>query len=312
MTELGKPTILVIDDDQLIRHVICHTLESDYHVKQASSGLEALALAQNEAPDLVLLDVMMPGLDGYQVCQRLRTQSATVNVPVIMLTALDQVDAKIRGLSVGADDYLTKPFNLDELKMRVQAHLRRSARELSASPLTLLPGNPTIEHVMRERIKSGAPLALLYIDLTNFKSYNDEYGWLKGDTVIKLLAKAIQMTVHARGTPNDFIGHIGGDDFVVMSVPERASAIAQEVINYFDAAIPESYAAAARKRGYIEAEDRQGVRVRFPLTSVAIAIITNEHRKLEHPAQVAALAAELKKIVKAHPGSHFAFDRRSK
>lgn len=305
-----KQKILVIDDDRLIRHVICHTLETDYEVVQASSGMEGLTLAQNRPPDLVLLDVMMPGMDGYEVCQRLRAQAAMLNTPVIMLTALDQVDAKIRGLNVGADDYLTKPFNLDELKTRVQAHLRRSARDLNASPLTFLPGNSAIEQTMIERIARKEPFAVLYIDLNHFKVYNDQYGWLKGDVVIKLLARAIQNAVAVHSNLNDFVGHIGGDDFVVVSTPNRAGKIAQDVINLFDGAIPDYYDADTRKRGYIEAKDRFGRLTRFPLTSVAIAIVTNERRALEHPSQIAAFAAEVKRIVKSHPGSHFAFDRR--
>ena len=312
MPETRKHKILVIDDDRLIRHVVTHSLEAEYDVVEAASGVEGLAVAQTHPPDLVLLDVMMPGVDGYEVCQRLRAQSATTNVPVVMLTALDQVDAKVLGLAVGADDYLTKPFNLDELKSRVQAHLRRSARDLSASPLTFLPGNPVIEQVMRTRIASGAPLAVLYIDLNLFKAYNDEYGWIKGDAVIKLLARAIQNAIALHGGADDFVGHVGGDDFIVMTLPTRARKIAQTTIDLFDAAIPEYYDPAARERGYTEALDRQGHPMRFPITSVAIAIITNEHRKLQHPAQVAALAAELKRIVKVQPGSHFAFDRRQK
>jgi PleD family two-component response regulator len=304
--------ILVIDDDRLVRHVICHTLENDFNVMEAASGMEGIAIAQTTKPDLILLDVMMPGIDGFESCQRLRAQTVTANVPVIMLTALDQVDAKIRGLQAGADDYLTKPFNLDELKVRVQAHLRRSSRDLSASPLTFLPGNPAIERELTERIARREPFSVLYIDLNNFKSYNDEYGWLNGDTVIKLLAKAIQTSVASNGTADDFIGHIGGDDFIVVSVPSRSAAISQEIITLFDGAIPSYYDPAARQRGYIETVDRRGKRVRMPFTSVAIAIVTNERHKLNHPAQIAAFAAEVKKIVKAHTGSHYAFDRRSK
>jgi len=307
-----KQRILVVDDDRLIRHVICHALESDYEVIQAVSGDDGLAQAQQHPPDLILLDVMMPGIDGYEVCQRLRAYSATLNTPVIMLTALDQVDAKVRGLGVGADDYLTKPFNLDELKSRVQAHLRRSQRDLSASPLTYLPGNPVIEQMMMARIANHAPLAVLYVDLNHFKSYNDEYGWLKGDIVIKLLAKVIQNAVIVKGGADDFIGHVGGDDFVVLSTPKYAGAIAQEIITLFDSVIPNYYDAEVRARGYLEAKDRAGRLLRFPMTSVAIAIVTNEKRKVEHPAQIATLAAQVKRIVKSHAGSHYAFDRRSK
>jgi len=309
---LSKPRILCIDDDHQIRRAVHNALANEYEIVEAASGLEGLATAQGSLPDLVILDVQMPGMDGYEVCQQLRRNSTTANVPIIMLTVLDEVDAKVRGLHAGADDYLTKPFDAQELRTRIEAHLRRSTRDLSASPLTHLPGNPLIEQTLSVRLQSRKPTAFLYIDLSDFKEYNDEYGWLQGDEVIKMLARTILATVAAVGNPDDFVGHIGGDDFVVISTPNCAANIAQEIINLFDAAIPDYYSKEARARGYIEVVDRQGRHARVPIISVAVAIVTNEQRDLRHPGQVATIAAEVKKYVKRYPGSHYAFDRRRK
>jgi len=311
--EDNKRRILLIDDDPVVRQIVVRALDGPtLQVIEAASGQEGLAKAIANPPHLILLDVMMPGMDGYEVCQHLRQNSMTVNVPIMMLTALDQIDSKVYGLRTGADDYMIKPFDLRELRMRVEAHLRRSLRDLSASPLTGLPGNPLIEQIVAERIETREPLVVLYIDLTNFKGFNDEYGWLKGDQVIKFLAHALGDSVVAIGSPTDFVGHIGGDDFVVISTPDRAAKIAQAVIDRFDAGIPEFYSAEARARGYIIARDRRGRSFRAPIASVAIAIVTNTERALEHRQQVAALAAEVKQHVKSHPGSRFAFDRRIK
>ncbi|MDE3089458.1 MAG: response regulator [Chloroflexota bacterium] len=309
----NKPQILLIDDDPLLRRVILYALsEAGYEVVEAGSGIEGIARAQTSRPDLVLLDVMMPGMDGYEVCKHLRLTPATANVPIIILSALDQIDAKVRGLTTGADDFITKPFDMRELRTRVETHLRRSVRDLSASPLTGLPGNPMIEQTIARRIASREPLAVLYIDLTNFKAYNDEYGWLKGDRVIKLLANAILGAVAEFGTPSDFVGHVGGDDFIAISVPDNAIPIAQAVIDRFDAGVPELYSEETRARGYSIARDRRGRSFRAPIVSVAIAIVTNGQRELQTPLQVAAVAAEVKKHVKSHSGSHYAFDRRAK
>ena len=308
-----KRRILLIDDDALIRELVVRALsDSTLQVVDFASGPEGIADAFTNPPDLVMLDVMLPGMNGYEVCRQLRQHMVTAHVPIIMLTAVDQIDSKVQGLRTGADDYMTKPFDVRELRMRVEAHLRRSARDLSASPLTGLPGNPLIEQIIATRIASRAPLAVLYIDLTNFKSYNDEYGWLMGDQVIKYLANTLLDVVAEFGTPTDFTGHIGGDDFVIVTLPDRAEKIAQAIIDRFDATIPEFYSVETRTRGYIIAHDRRGRSFRAPIATVAIAIVTNTYRALEHRQQVSAIAAEVKQAVKSQPGSHFAFDRRQK
>lgn len=308
-----QQSILIIDDDPLIRRIVTRTLDAKgYRAMEARSGAEGLQLALKDPPDLILLDLMMPGMDGFAVCTALRQNPTTTNIPILMLTALDQTDSKVRGLQTGADDYITKPFNMDELQMRIEAHLRRSERDLGANPLTILPGNIALEQTLRQRLASGQPLAVMYIDLTNFKEFNDEYGWLKGDEIIKALAQNIVDAIQTQGNPDDFVGHIGGDDFVVLSTPARAEAIAQRIIARFDVDVRAFYPEEVRARGYIETVDRRGKPFRAPIVSVAIAIVTNEQAQFYHPGQVSARAAELKRYVKSLPGSQYAFDRRRK
>jgi diguanylate cyclase (GGDEF)-like protein len=305
--------VLVIDDDPLIRQLVIRILaDSNYQVVEASSGMDGLAKTETFQPDLVLLDLMMPGMDGYEVCKRMRQLPATANVPIVILTALDQLDEKVHGFRVGADDYITKPIDSRELFMRINAHLRRSMRELGSSPLTGLPGNPMIEQIIRVRLQAQEPVAVLYVDLDNFKSFNDAYGWIQGDTVIKALAVIIRTVVQETGNKDDFVGHIGGDDFVILSTPDLAPTMAERIIAEFDKMIPEHYSEEARTRGYLVSNDRRGRPFRAPIATVAIAIVTNKNRDLQTPTQIASLAAEVKKYVKSHPGSHYAFDRRSK
>jgi diguanylate cyclase (GGDEF)-like protein len=299
-TGQGKRRILLIDDDPLIRHLVVRTLTAEnYTVAEAASGLEGIANAIANPPDLILLDVMMPGMDGYEVCNHLRQKPATINVPIIFLTALDQMDSKVLGLSTGADDYITKPFDVRELKTRVEIHLRRSERDLGANPLTGLPGNPIIEQIIAARLKAREQFAVLYIDLSNFKAYNDNYGWLKGDQVIKMLADTIVAAIADIGTKADFVGHVGGDDFILVTVPDRA-------------AIPEYYTQEVRERGYSIVRDRRGRIFHAPIATVSIAIVTNVRREFQNILQVADIAAEVKGLVKSHPGSHYSFDRRLK
>jgi GGDEF domain-containing protein len=175
-----------------------------------------------------------------------------------------------------------------------------------------LPGNPLIEQVIATRLQAHEKLAVLYTDLSNFKAYNDVYGWLKGDQVIKLLANTLVEAVTKFGTKTDFVGHVGGDDFVAISIPESAANIAQEVIDRFDAAVPNYYDDEARANGYTIVRDRTGNIIHAAFVAVSIAIVTNARRELDHPLQVATLAAEVKQHVKSRPGSHYGFDRRIK
>jgi diguanylate cyclase (GGDEF)-like protein len=307
-----RQKILSIDDDAQMRKIMRKALEEDYEFLEASSGPVGIRLAQAERPDLILLDVMMPDMDGYEVCQELREDPKTACIPVLMVTALGTLGDRIHGLDYGADDYIAKPFFKEELRSRVTAHLRRSARDVNTSPLTNLPGNTVIEQVIRSRLERRQPLAVLYTDASNFKEYNDEYGWLKGDSVIKQMAQVITDAIATDGGNKDFVGHIGGDDFVVVSTPERAEPIAQKIIAQFDAAIPSYYSEEARQQRYLDTLDRRGHPTRIPLMTLAVAIISSERQELKHPEQIATLAAELKRHIKSLPGSQYAFDRRQK
>lgn len=308
-----NPKVLVVDDDPLMRRIVTQSLDkADYELFEAESGPAAIDASLNRRPDLIILDVMMPGMDGFEVVYRLRQHPITQGIPIIMLTALGEMSEKIHGMQLGADDYITKPFDPRELRARVQAHLKRSEQYLQSSPLTNLPGNPAIQRVIGARLAAHDLLAIIYLDLTNFKSFNDKYGWLAGDQVLRELAEIIVRNVMTLGDKDDFVGHIGGDDFVILTRPHCAEGIARAINHDFDERIPFHYNIEDRERGYLEGVDRQGTVRQMPLASVAAAIVTNEHRELFHPLQVAQIAAEVKRYLKTMPGSQYGFDRRRK
>lgn len=308
---IDKPKILIIDDDHFIRGILARMVEKhNYRALEARDGPQGLDLASQEEPDLILLDVMMPGMDGYEVCHHLRCTPRINHIPIIMLTVLSGTADKVKGMAVGADDYVTKPFDLQELAARIETHLRRTVRDMQSNPLTSLPGNRAVEEALRDRIASGGYFAVVYVDLNSFKPYNDKYGFIAGDEVLKLLARTVVASVQEYGNEHDFIGHIGGDDFVIVTTPERVENIARDIITHFDKAAPSHYSEEDRKRGYIECQDRLGNRFRAPIVSVAMAIVSNEYRPLNHPGQIAHIAAEVKQYVKRKEGSHYAFDRR--
>lgn len=306
-----KPRVLVVDDDPLMRRIVVQSLDrATYDLIEAESGPAGIQAALEQHPDLILLDVMMPEMDGFEVIRRLRAHPMTTSVPIILLTALGEMNEKVYGMTLGADDYMTKPFDPRELRARVQTHLKRSEQYLQTSPLTNLPGNYAIHQTIATRLDAREPIAVIYFDLSNFKSYNDLYGWLAGDDVIKHLGKIIVTAAMQAGDKNIFVGHIGGDDFVVVTRPEFSEEIARTALRNFDQAIPEYYSPEDRTNGYIETVDRQGEQRRIPLVTLGAAIVTNEHRALEHPVQVAQIAAEVKRYLKALPGSQVVFDRR--
>ena len=311
--ESNGKRILVVDDDRNLRKIIQTNLElAGYDVTTAASGDEALSTLDSMQPDLVVLDVMMPLMDGYEVARRIRRHPANTHVPIIMLTAKAEVEDKLAGFEAGVDDYMTKPFGPQELLARVKAKIRRVEVDSSLSPLTRLPGNLAIEGELRRRIDDREGFAVLYLDLDNFKAFNDVYGFTHGDEAIQLVAATAIDVVRRRGTTLDFVGHIGGDDFIIVTLPERSEEIAREIIDMFDRDIRKLYNAQDLRQGYIETRDRRGTLNRFPIMSLSIAIISNDQRPLENYAQVGEAAAELKRYAKSIGGSAYVKDKRRK
>ncbi len=231
--------ILVVEDDAALQELLAVVLRSArYRVEVAGDGPTALEKARSDPPDLILLDVMLPGLDGFEVCRRLRTFWHLRTVPVLMLTALGRIEDKLRGIEAGADDYLTKPVVIPELLARVEMHLRRSQRERSTNPLSGLPGNPEIEKELRQRLQGDQPFGIAYIDLNRFKEFNDRYGFREGDRVLQAFARLLERVMARYGDPAwDFIGHIGGDDFVVLTQPHVLSPVARQILEEFAEAV---------------------------------------------------------------------------
>jgi diguanylate cyclase (GGDEF)-like protein len=276
----------------------------------AFDGVQAIEKARKSKPDLILLDINMPVMDGFEVIQGLKADASTNLTPIIVFSARKREEDKVRALKLGADDYVTKPFSITELSARIERLLKRTRTGVSASSTTGLPGSVSVEQVLGDRVRSRVPLGVLYLDLDHFKAFNDFYGFTRGDSVIRQTADIILDVVRGQGNADDFVGHIGGDDFIVISSPDATVPIAEAVIEQFDRLVPLYYDRADRARGAIEIEDRRGRLTRFPFMSVSIAIVTNEGREFHHAAQVADVAAQLKKYAKTRSGSLWVKDQR--
>ena len=220
-------------------------------------------------------------------------------------------------ISEGNFDFDPKIETQDEIGELSQSFISMGKRlrhleemYLDASPLTRLPGGIAIENVLKKRIESGHPIAFCVLDLDNFKAFNDRYGYANGSEVIKETARIVEGAVKAKGSPEDFIGHVGGDDFVVITTPELMREVSAEIIRRFDQRIPEFYDPIDRQRGHILGKTRQGVEMEFPIMTISIAIVTNERRKLSNALEASEIAAELKDYAKTIPKSVFVVDKR--
>ncbi|HZP90625.1 MAG TPA: response regulator [Actinomycetota bacterium] len=305
-------TILVVDDDpDIARFVEVNLRSAGYDVAVAGDGEEALQRAAEMRPDLVLLDVMMPRIDGFEVAQRLRRNPQTANTSIIMLTAKALSTDKVLGLTAGADDYIIKPFDPIELLARVKGTLRRAKEMRNLSPLTGLPGNIRIQEEIERMVREGRPFAVLYCDLDNFKAYNDQKGFVRGDRLIQATARIIQDAVVEFAGSDGFVGHVGGDDFVAMLPPEVAEDVARRIVERFDARVSDFYEDQDLERGYVEVEDRRGILQRLPLVAISIGVATTAKRDFAHYGEAVAVATEMKQFAKRDSGSSYAIDRRS-
>ncbi len=313
MENTDKPTIIAADSDPAVHEAIREALKNDYHLLEANDGLEVLHLVKNH-PEVIaiIMDPTMPNMDGIQATKILKADFSTYYIPIIILTEQIDFEDIIEAVACGADDYMHKPFKPQELKARLVMNIRQAERDQNANPLTKLPGNEMINRVVRNRMDK--PIAVLYLDLDNFKAYNDKYGFNKGDGILQQTAQILSTSVHTVGNPDDFVGHIGGDDFVIISTPNKAEAISQYICNSFDASIGNFYSDEDQAQKKIISVNRKGQVEEFPLMSISIAVVTNDLKELTSMPQIAHLAAELKKYAKSKPagelGSSYVIDRR--
>lgn len=303
--------ILIVDDDPDVRDILRITLsEENYEVLEATDGEQALKIIQTKPLELVLLDYKIPKIDGREVCRRVKKDLLLSHLPIIMVTGKGDINDKVTGIDAGADDYVVKPFEPKELLARIRMIIRRTTRDLEANPLTRLPGNVSILNELSRRLENRFPFAVCYLDLDKFKAYNDKYGFEHGDEVIRETARILIACQQQFGNPDDFIGHIGGDDFVIVTSPNIVDNLCQKIINDFEKKVPSFYNEQDRKKGYIIAKDRQGREEKIPLLSISIGVVTSESRKIEHVAQIGEIGAELKTYAKSLERSNYVKDKR--
>lgn len=278
--------------------------------KVYGQGGQAMQGVLNSLPAVIIVSLRLPDLDGLQIVRMLKSENVYSQVPILLCLEAGEF-ATVQNIETQqADDFFIIPGNDDEFKSRIMLTVLRATRNLDANPLSRLPGNTSIIRYVQNRIDHKDDFAMCYCDLDYFKSFNDKYGFTRGDEVLLMSARIVLNTVRAI-SPNDFfVGHVGGDDFVFVLPSAKAEEACRQIIASFDAIVPQFYDKDDRERGEIVAPDRQGVVRRFPLMAISIAVICNTGGRLKHVGEASAISMSLKKKAKETVTSSYVIDRR--
>lgn len=286
-------------------------------------GKAGFQVVEGHLPDLALHELVhdppclilaAEGTNGHSVetlTRNLKLDAFLGRLPLMVFVR----DSRLNDIdwgALGVDDFITIPYRAEDVVHRIRLCLSRLSRSLDANPLTRLPGNTTILCETTSRIQSQQPFALAYLDIDNFKSFNDRYGYGRGDEVLIVACRILTTVVDELAGPEGFVGHVGGDDFVFMSRPDTIDTICQTIIKRFDLVIPDFYDREDRLKGYIDSVDRRGNKEQFPIMSLSIAVVTNKRGPIAHPGDVSKIASELKKRAKALKGSVYVKDQRGR
>ncbi|MFA5038774.1 MAG: diguanylate cyclase [Candidatus Omnitrophota bacterium] len=303
--------ILLVIEDQNLEKILTYLLKAwSYDVIVCPEGSLALEMAGQKYPDLIIIDAHLVKTDGLKLCKLLKYDFLTSYIPIIILIEKRQLRRNLLDIEQGVDDFLIKPPDPIDLEIRIALSLKSAAHQFHANALTKLPGNKSIEKLVKSHIDLNKIFSFAYVDINNFKSFNDKYGYISGDRIILQTARILTSAMKKYGRQGDFVGHIGGDDFVYITSPETEEIIAKECINEFDRLIPLHYSQEDRKAGHIRAKDRSGHQTNIPLMGLSIAIVNNLNFNVPSIFQLIEVAFEIKNFLKKHATSNYLVNRR--
>jgi PleD family two-component response regulator len=292
---MAKSRLLVVEDDIDIGNMLkIYFSGMDFDVDVAVRGSDALEKTKQVLPHLIVLDIMLPDIDGYEVCRSLRTNMRTSHIPVIFLTQKDERSDKLQGLELGADDYITKPFDIEELKLRVQGAIKRAERESLTDPRSGLPAGRLIEEQLR-RIIREKDWALIDARINDFEPFKDVYGFVAGDDVLRFTAMMVGEVVDEVGTTTDFIGHAGGDNFIIVTKSENASQIRDRIKERFNEEVLTHYNFMDRQQGFVQAPASDGTTTKVPFMTMSVGVVSPDEHSFADIREITELAAEARR-----------------
>jgi len=292
---MGRPRLLIVEDDVDISNMLkIYFTGHNFEVDTALRGGDALEKTRLNLPHLIVLDIMLPDIDGFEVCRILRTHTRTSHVPIIFLTQKDERSDKLQGLELGADDYITKPFDIEELKLRVQRAIARAEQQSLTDPRSGLPSGRLIEEQLRRIIREKGWM-LMDIRIKHFEPFKDVYGFVAGDDVLRFAAMLLNEVVDELGTANDFIGHAGGDNYIVITFSPNAAEMKKQLKERFDEQILSHYNFLDRQQGYILSANAEGQSEKVPLMSLAIGSVSPAEYDFADIREITEMAAEMRR-----------------
>ena len=292
---MSKGRILVVEDDNDISNMLkIYFSAQGYDVTVAARGNDALERTRKQLPNVIVLDIMLPDIDGYEVCTRLRRNLRTSHVPIIFLTQKDERSDRIAGLELGADDYITKPFDIEELRLRVQGAMRRAERESLTNPTTGLPSGRMIEEQLRGLMRRK-DWGMLYVGINEIDAFTDVYGFVAGDEVLRFTALLLGEIDDKYGGSDDFIGHVGGDDFLLITSEDKVAAMAEGAVQRFGQEIGSHYSFKDRERGHIVVKDADGTERHAPLMKMCIGVVLAKDNDFTDIREITEVSAEARR-----------------
>ena len=292
---MAKARLLVVEDDVDIANMLkIYFSGLEFEVDVANRGNDGLEKTRHVLPHLIVLDIMLPDIDGYEVCRNLRINTRTSHIPVIFLTQKDERSDKLQGLELGADDYITKPFDIEELKLRVMGAIRRAERESLTDPRSGLPAGRLIEEQLR-RIIRETNWALLDLRVNYFEQFKDVYGFVAGDDVLRFITMIFNEVIDEFGTNKDFIGHPGGDNFIIITTPDAATNMRQRLKDRFAEEVQSHYNFIDRQQGFIQAPKADGSVEKVPFMTLSIGMVSPLQQSFADIREITELAAEARR-----------------
>ena len=302
--------IYIIDDDESSLPIFRQLFKEEREFRFIGVKTEQIDIALKNIPFLIVINEDAIDRDVVEVCRKIRTDEDNQITPIIVVSSNSDRKHRINVLSQSVEYYIKKPVDADYLYYTVKNLNRLLNINRKISPLTGLPGNVQIHAELKKRISRGKEFSVLYLDLDNFKAYNDVYGFLKGDEIIEFTAQTITKCVHDAFPEDSFIGHIGGDDFIAIVPTDEVDNICQSIIAYFDKNVTKFFTEEDLEKGYIEVANRKGIMEKFALTSISIGVVIVEKGRFSNILEIGDVGAQVKHVAKSIMGSSYAIDRR--
>ena len=302
--------IYIIDDQAKLINTLQELFRTDKEYRFTNVHSNKVEEALKNIPNLIIIHEDTIQQDTLEVCKAVRNDEDNTITPIIVISSNKEHEHRIQILQLGVSHYIIAPINEEFLYYTIKNIIKLMYVNRRVSPLTGLPGNVQIQAEMKKRWLSKETFAMMYLDLDNFKAYNDVYGFLKGDEIIKFTAKTILKNVHTDQYEDSFVGHIGGDDFVAILSQTDYEKICQNIITDFDSNVMKFLTDEDVKRGYIEVANRKGVIEQFPLISISIAVVEVEKGRFANTLEIGEAGAGVKHLAKTIQGSTYVIDRR--